>query len=216
MADFYTPAQRKLQDEFDTRALADRLEATVTDGVGADQTAFVESRNMFFLATTDEFGFPSVSYKGGPAGFVRVLDRGTLVFPCYDGNGMFMSIGNVEAEARVGMLFIDFAAPRRLRVRGTATVVRDGPLLSSYPGAIVVIQVAVEQVWINGPRYVHRMTPAEESPYLPAEDGTVRLAMWKRIDVMQDVLSADDRAKAQAAGLISVEEYGARVAAGEV
>ena len=216
MADFYTATQRKLQDEFETRPLADRLEHTAVDGLDADQSAFVESRNLFFLSTTDEDGFPSASYKGGPVGFVRVIDRKTLVFPCYDGNGMFVSIGNIEAIAKVGLLFIDFESPKRLRVRGTAKVIRDGAILASYPGAIVAIEVAIERAWVNCPRYVHRMKPVEESPYLPAADGSAKLALWKRIDLMQDVLGADDRARAEAAGLISVEEYGARVEAGEL
>jgi len=216
MPDFYTPAQRKLQAEFGTEALADRLQATMTDSIGTADAAFVESRNMFFLSTTDEHGFPSSSYKGGPAGFVRVVDGQTLTFPSYDGNGMFMSVGNIEANTKVGLLFIDFEVPRRLRVRGTAKVLREGPVVASYPGATLVVEVAVERVWVNCPRYVHRMTPMEESPYLPAEDGTARLALWKRIDLMQDVLGDADRARAEEAGLITIQEYGQRVAAGEL
>ncbi len=217
MSEFYTPAQRQLQDEFETRGLADRLvDAIVTDELTAEETAFIHGRNMFFLSTIDERGFPSSSYKGGARGFVRVPRAGSLVFPSYDGNGMFLSLGNIEARAKVGMLFIDFETPQRLRVRGEARLLRDGPMLASYPGAIVVVEVDIERVWQNCPRYVHRMQPVEQSPYVPAEDGSVKLALWKRIDVIQDVLNEVDRAEAESIGLITTGEYEARVARGDL
>ena len=217
MPEFYTPAQRQLQDEFNTRGLADRLvDAIVTDELTAEQTAFIHSRNMFFLSTIDELGYPSSSYKGGAPGFVRVPDTRTMVFPSYDGNGMFMSLGNIEAQVKVGMLFIDFQTPQRMRVRGEARLLRDGPMLSSYPGASVAVEVAIARVWQNCPRYVHRMEPIEQSPYLPAEDGSVKLALWKRIDAIQDVLTEVDRAEAESQGLISTEEYEARVEQGNL
>jgi predicted pyridoxine 5'-phosphate oxidase superfamily flavin-nucleotide-binding protein len=217
MPEFYTPAQRRLQDEFETRRLADLLiEAIITVELSAQQTEFIHGRNMFFLSTVDEDGFPSSSYKGGKAGFVRVPSPRTLVFPAYDGNGMFMSLGNIEARAKVGLLFIDFLKPRRLRVRGEARLLRDGPMLKSYPGAKAAVEVSIERVWQNCPRYVHRRQLLEHSPYVPAADGSAKLAMWKRIDVVQDVLTDADRAEAQAVGLITTEDYEARVERGEL
>jgi predicted pyridoxine 5'-phosphate oxidase superfamily flavin-nucleotide-binding protein len=216
MSEFYTSTQRQLQDEFATRGLADRLvEATVTDELTDEQTAFVHGRNMFFLSTIDEWGFPSSSYKGGASGFVRVPDSRSLVFPSYDGNGMFMSLGNIEAQAKVGLLFIDFETPQRTRVRGQARLVRAGPMLESYPGANVVVEVAIERVWQNCARYIHKMSPVEQSPYVPVGDGTAKLALWKRIDVIQDVVSAADNAEAESVGLITIEEYEALVAQGD-
>lgn len=215
MTEFYTAAQRQLQDEFATRALADRLvDAIVTEALSDEQIAFVEARDMFFLSTIDELGFPSVSYKGGQPGFVRAADARTLIFPSYDGNGMFMSLGNIEDQARVGFLFIDFETPQRVRVRGTARLLRDGPMLASLPGADVAVEVAIEKVWQNCPRYVHKMAPVERSAAVPDADGRSRLALWKRIDIIQDVISAEDRAAAAEAGLITVDEYEARVVAG--
>ena len=84
MTDFYHAGSRALQDRFDTRRLADRIEARlVTDCIGPDDKAFIEARDMFFLATVDARGQPSCSYKGGDPGFVRVVDACTLAFPCY-------------------------------------------------------------------------------------------------------------------------------------
>ena len=89
---------------------------------------------MFFLATCDAEGNPQCSYKGGDPGFVRVLDDRTLAFPVYDGNGMFLSLGNIRGQAHVGMLFIDFEQPNRLRVNGVATVDEDDPLRAEFDG----------------------------------------------------------------------------------
>lgn len=217
MSDFYTPTQRRLQDEFDTRRLADLLlQAIITPELTPQQIEFIHDRNMFFLSTVDEDGFPSCSYKGGSPGFVRVPSPRTLIFPAYDGNGMFTSLGNIEARTKVGLLFIDFQKPRRMRVRGEARLLRDGPMLKSYPGAKAAVEVTIERVWQNCPRYVHRMQLVEQSPYVPRKDGSAQLAMWKRIDIVQDVLTDADRAEAAAVGLMTVEDYEARVERGEL
>ncbi len=217
MTDFYTPTQRKLQDEFSARRLADRVkDSIVTDELGDHHTAFITARNMFFLSTVDEDGFPSCSYKGGAPGFVRVLNPRTVVFPNYDGNGMFMSQGNIEATSKVGLLFINFEVPQRMRLRGTATLLRKGALVTSYPGAISATEIAVEKVWLNCARYVHRMQPKELSAFLPRNDGSYKLAPWKRIHELQDVITESERIEAEALGLISAEEYAEMEARGEV
>ncbi len=217
MGDFFTLAQRQLQGEFKTTDLADRIvEAVVTEELSDPQAEFIHSRNMFYLSTIDESGYPSCSYKGGDLGFVRVINPVTIVFPNYDGNGMFMSMGNIQDKAKVGLLFIDFETPQRLRLRGEARCLREGPMLDSYPGANLVVEISVNHVWVNCPRYVHRMQPLEQSPYLPGKDGAVSLALWKRVDLIQDVLTAEDRAEAESLGLITLEEYEAYVARGKL
>jgi predicted pyridoxine 5'-phosphate oxidase superfamily flavin-nucleotide-binding protein len=100
---------RGLQDEFDSRTLADTLEAVIVHPqLDEEAVAFIESRAFFFLSTVNADGQPTVSHKGGAPGFVRVVDPETIVFPSYDGNGMFLSMGNIAAGAKIGMLFIDF------------------------------------------------------------------------------------------------------------
>ena len=217
MSDFFTATQRKLQHEFASTALADRIVEAAVDNTLSDQHAeFIQTRNMFYLATIDETGFPSCLYKGGSVGCVRVLNPNTIIFPHYNGNGMFMSMGNIEAQAKVGLLFVDYERPQRLRLRGAARCLRDEPMLDSYPGANLVVEVTIEHAWVNCPRYVHRMKPIETSPYLPKEDGTATLALWKRIDLMQDVISESERAQAQGMGVLTIEEYGAYVAQGRL
>ena len=101
MAGLYHEGNRRLQDSFDTRRLADRLEEVkVRDLIDDGDRAFIESLDMFFLATADAEGRPTCSYKGGDPGFVRVLDERTLAFPGYDGNGMFLSLRQRARQPR--------------------------------------------------------------------------------------------------------------------
>lgn len=208
MGEFYSDEHRRWQDQFETRALADRVvSAVVHDFVREDEKAFIESRDMFFLSSVDERGMPSVSYKGGDPGFVRVVDANTLAFPSYDGNGMFFSMGNLSANGKVGLLFIDFERPHRMRVHGEARVSADDALLDEYSGAELVVRVTVHELFENCPRYVHRYEKREASPFVPRPSQKTPMPAWKRIDVMQDVLSDEERAAAAEAGLISIEEY---------
>ena len=124
---------------------------------------------MFFLATADAEGRPQCSYKGGAPGFVRVLDERTIAFPNYDGNGMYLSAGNLSVNPRVGLLFIDFvsARPSRLRVNGIASIDERDELLGHYPEAQFVVRVRATQVFPNCPRYIHRMQLVERSRFVP-------------------------------------------------
>lgn len=213
----YGAAARQLQDRFDTRNLADALtQVIVHEQLSDTDRAFIGSRDMFWLASVDAGGAPTVSYKGGAPGFVLMPDAGTLEFPSYDGNGMFFSMGNVASTAQVGLLFMDFERPHRLRVQGTARLADDAAALARHPGALLVVQVAITAIFQNCPRYVHRMQRVAPSRYVPAADGSAPLPGWKRIDVIQPVLAARDQGlAAQAGGLITAEEYGAMVACGD-
>src|SRR6266853_2044906 len=132
MSRLYGPQHRALQDRFDMRRLADGVERRiVATEISAQHRKFIESRDMFWLATIDHQGRPTVSYKGGDPGFVRVLDQ-SIAFPCYDGNGMLYSMGNLMGNNKVGMLFVNFEQPHRLRVQGIATVRDDDPLLADF------------------------------------------------------------------------------------
>jgi uncharacterized protein len=182
----------------------------------ADHTAFISSRDLFFLATVDANGHPSVSYKGGAPGFVSVLDPTTLAFPSYDGNGMFRSLGNIDATARIEMLFLDLETPHRLRVRASATVHDDGPEMTRFPGATHVVRAQVEAAFVNCGRYVHRYQRVAPSRFVPDTHGDQPYPAWKRIDVFQDALSARDRGRTtRAGGAITVDEYAVRVQAGD-
>ncbi|HVE67492.1 MAG TPA: pyridoxamine 5'-phosphate oxidase family protein [Solirubrobacteraceae bacterium] len=194
----YHDGSRRLQDRFDTRRMADVLQARkVLDRIGPEDRAFIEARDMLFLATADAEGRPTCSYKGGDPGFVRVLDERTIAFPNYDGNGMYLSMGNALVNPHVGLLFVDWAGQRRLRLEGEAAIDTDDPLLDGYPEAQFVVRVAVRVVFPNCPRYIHRMELVERSRFVPrpAERETP-VPGWKRADWMpSEALPADDRAR---------------------
>ncbi len=190
---------RALQDRFDTRRIADRIdELLVHDTIDPHAAAFIEARDMFFLATADSDGVPTCSYKGGDPGFVRVVDERTLAFPCYDGNGMFLSMGNVAANPAVGLLFIDFVGGNRMRVQGRASLHLDDPLLAEYDGAQLVVRVAVTQVFPNCPRYIHRYRLVRRSSFVPRRGQRTPVPDWKRSDWACDYLPEDDPARGPA------------------
>jgi len=189
MAMTYSPSSRALQDQFDTRRLADRLaEVKVRDRFTAEDRQFLERLDMFFLATVDEAGQPTCSYKGGDPGFVTVVDDQTLAFPNYDGNGMYLSMGNLAATGSVGMLFIDFELQRRMRVDGTARIVMDDPLLAHYPEAQFIVRVEAKRVYPNCPRYIHKHHLAERSPFVPRPGTPTPTPGWKQAPWASDVL----------------------------
>jgi uncharacterized protein len=170
---------------------------------------------MFFLTTIDHRGFPTCSYKGGNAGFVKVVDSKTLAFPSYDGNGMYLSMGNITQNNKIGMLFIDFETPHRVRVHGTASISKDDPLLSEYHEAELIVRVQIEEVFINCPRYIHQYERKEASKYVPQTTCETPMAQWKRIEPLQPVLDEKTQAQAAEQGLISPEEYGEMVMQGK-
>jgi len=135
MSEMYSDQHRAMQQRFDTSRLADRLEGLAQAKIPDDSKAFIESRDMFFLTSVDHRGYTTCSYKGGARGFVRVLDPETIVFPSYNGNGMFLSMGNIMTSHKVGMLFIDFETPNRLRLHGFATIEQNDPMLAEFVGA---------------------------------------------------------------------------------
>lgn len=218
MSRLYGEQHRARQDQFDSRKMADRVEelAVVTE-ISEDAAAFIEQRDMFFLSTVDHQGRPTVSYKGGEAGaFVRVVDEHTLAFPSFDGNGMYYSMGNIDGHAEVGMLFIDFEKPHRIRVQGKARVSADDPLLSYWKEAELVVRVTVSELWQNCPRYIHRYQKVKDSHYVPKADGETPVAAWKRVDEVNDVLSDKDRKRVEeSGGTMPIEEWMSYVQSGD-
>lgn len=191
----YSSESRRLQDHYDTRRLADRLaEVKVHQRFTPPDREFIEERDMFFLATVDDGGHPTCSYKGGDPGFVTVVDETTLAFPNYDGNGMYVSMGNVSQTGHVGLLFIDFEARRRLRVDGVAELVPGHPLLDRYPEAQFMVQVRARAIYPNCPRYIHRYELVERSAFVPRPEVATPTPDWKRSDWARDVLADGDPA----------------------
>ena len=191
----HSDERRALQDRFDTRRLADRLAEKVfhqqfTEG----DRFFVHNAMFFFLATTDAHGQPQCSYKGGPRGFVHVTGPSEFVFPFYEGNGLYMSAGNVAETAKVGMLFIDFEKQTRMRVNGVATLIDDHPVMRDTVAAQLIVRVQVSDIHPNCPRNVHKMALVEPSGYTPksASDDVGKAPWTKRFsDVLPEAMKPD-------------------------
>ena len=190
MTVMYHEGNRRLQDQFDSRRISDRLEEKLMrTAFTADDKAFIEGAIYFFLATADADGRPDCSFKGGAAGFVRVTGASELAFPDYDGNGMFKSLGNLTVNPNVGLLFIDMhEKPRRLRVNGIAAVSRDDPLIGSTVGAQLVVRVKAHAIFPNCPRYIPKLTLAEPSMYVPQPGSVPPEPAWKAFDMFKDAV----------------------------
>jgi uncharacterized protein len=217
MTEVYGKQHRAMQDMFDTKNLADRLDQIiVATEIADDHKGFIETRDMFFLTTIDHRGYPTCSYKGGNPGFVKVLDSKTLAFPSFEGNGMFLSMGNITGNNKIGMLFIDFETPHRIRIHGTASIDRHDLLAAEFHGAELVIRVAITEIFVNCPRYIHKYQRVGTSKYVPQIGYTTSPAQWKRINAVQDVLPERDTNVAESlGGIITPEEYGAMLMKGE-
>lgn len=190
----YHEGMRRLQDARDTRRIADRLaEVTLRAQFSDEDRAFIERCAMFFVATADANGHPDCSYKGGPPGFVRVIDERTLAIPDYDGNGMYRTWGNLLVNPKVGLLFIDFEAPKRIRVNGTAKVDANDPLREQFLGAVFIVRVTADRIFPNCPRYIHKMSLIEHSVYTPRREADPPVPAWKTFEVFRDYLPKRDR-----------------------
>jgi hypothetical protein len=199
MSAFYADTHRAFQDRHDTRRLADRLESLAHREFDSNDQGFIASVAFFFLSTVDPWGRPTVSYKGGAPGFVQVTGPSDLVFPVFDGNGMFLSLGNIETSKQVGLLFIDFNSPRRLRIQGTAEVLANEGSVQA-PGALYLVQVTASQIFVNCGRYIHKLAQQKLSPHVPDEGGRQPFPAWKRLDFIADSLSERDQGVVSAVG----------------
>lgn len=196
MSELYGETHRELQDRFDTRRLADRLEETlVHNTLTLEEQNYIAARDMFFLATVDVRGYANCSYRGGEPGFVRAVDEHTVAFPNYDGNGMYLSMGNVLDASEVGILFIDFENSNRMRFNGTATIDFNDPLMTEFPEAQFIVRVKAREIFANCPRYVHKMKLVERSRFVPKSGILTPVPSWKTSEWAADVLPEIDPAR---------------------
>ena len=183
----YHEGNRRLQDQFESRRISDRLETFTRTQFTPDDRAFIESMPYFFLATADAEGRPDCSFKGGMPGFVAITGPSELAFPDYDGNGMFKSLGNILVNVEVGMLFIAMhGKPQRLRVNGMATVSREDPLLVRTVGAQLIVRVTARAIFPNCPRYIPTMQLVDASIYAPRSGCEPPEPAWKEFADFKD------------------------------
>lgn len=191
----FNDGNRELQDKYGGRAVADRIvELVETNTFTEEFQEFVESVPFFFLATSAGDN-TDCSFKGGAPGFVRVTAPDQLIFPDYDGNRMYKSLGNIHENPNVGLLFMRFGAEEgqgalylRLRVSGKASVHDDHEALASYPGAKRIVQVDVTHIFPNCPRYIPQMEEVAASRHIPQAGQEQPTPEWKKIPPIAELL----------------------------
>lgn len=120
----FTPAIKALQEKYGSRRSYAQLEkgARTPDRLGAHESAFIAERDSFYIASVGATGWPYVQHRGGPPGFLKVVDERTLAFSDYSGNKQFISAGNLTTDDRVAIILVDYAAQTRLKILGRAQV----------------------------------------------------------------------------------------------
>lgn len=186
----YHDGQRALQDRFASRALADRLDATLRrERFNDADKAFVEAASFFFLATADAQGRPDCSFKGGLPGFVRIAAPDELIWPDYDGNGMFRSLGNIAVNPHVGLLFLKLGdKPARPRINGRATIDFEDPRIAGFAGAQGLVRLTPTDIFPNCPRYIPQLELTQPSIYAPRPEVAPPEPAWKSFDAFKDVV----------------------------
>ena len=173
----FTTAVKAVQSQYGSRAAYARLERDAQGGdrLGLPEQEFIHARDGFYQATVSETGWPYVQFRGGPAGFLKVLDATTLGYADFRGNRQYLSVGNLNADGRVALIAMDYANRRRLKIWGSAKVVhesQDPELLTrlqmpDYRGRVErAIVIAVEAYDWNCPQHITpRFTEAEISQW---------------------------------------------------
>ncbi len=185
----FTPAVRAAQQRQGSAAIYDRMLTPAADRanlLGPEEVAFVAARDGFYQATTSETGWPYVQFRGGPAGFLKVLDEKTIAYADFRGNRQYVSAGNLAGDDRISMILMDYPNRRRLKVFGRARLVEkndDPDLVASLhvdgyrarPERAVVI--TIEGLDWNCPQHIPvRLTREELEPHLaPLRDELSRL-----------------------------------------
>jgi predicted pyridoxine 5'-phosphate oxidase superfamily flavin-nucleotide-binding protein len=166
--DFYHDGSRALQRDFGTYDLAGHLAVKyVLEEFEPEHVEWIHQADCVYVATIDPSGQPECSYKGGLPGFIRVTGPRGLEIPSYDGNGMYRTLGNAAAVARIGLLFLFPELKAKLRVNGTCEVVTDAAALAAHHGAEAVVRVGVTAVFENCPRYLHDRANGRYSKHCP-------------------------------------------------
>ena len=167
----FTPSVKAIQEEKGSRAAY----AKVEQGHGWEQRVtpelkeFLAQRDMFYLGSSNAEGQPYIQYRGGPAGFLQVLDEQTLAFADFGGNRQYITLGNLAENPKVIIFLIDYLNRRRIKIWGTAKVVEDDPELldqlrdESYPSRVERAIVFNIEAWdVNCPQHIHQRLPATQ------------------------------------------------------
>jgi uncharacterized protein len=166
-------AVKDLQERWGSRSAYARFESgpLTSNQLGPEEIAFIEATDSFFLASLNESGWPYIQHRGGPPGFLKVLENNRLGFPDFKGNRQYLSFGNIQKNPRVSLFLIDYPARARLKIFGNAKLVEGDSVpdalreVENEPGAAPIergVIIQVEAFHWNCPKYiVPRFTEAQ-------------------------------------------------------
>ncbi|HEY6893539.1 MAG TPA: pyridoxamine 5'-phosphate oxidase family protein [Rhodanobacteraceae bacterium] len=169
----FTPEVKAVQARYGTRAANQRLETAGdrNDTLTEAEVDFITSRDGFYQATVSGSGWPYVQFRGGPAGFLRVIDDKTIGYADFRGNVQYLTIGNLEGQGRIALILMDYANQRRLKIWGRARVIHaaDEPervnalAMPGYRARVErAVVITVEAFDWNCPQHItRRFTEAE-------------------------------------------------------
>jgi uncharacterized protein len=128
----FTESVKEAQRRNGARANGERLEnhPATRDALTPELVHYIEERDSFFMATASREGWPYLQHRGGPPGFLRVIDERTLAFADFSGNRQYLSIGNLAENDRVHLFLMDWAHARRLKIWGRAEMVDDADVIA--------------------------------------------------------------------------------------
>jgi predicted pyridoxine 5'-phosphate oxidase superfamily flavin-nucleotide-binding protein len=169
----FTPVVKALQEKYGSRRQYARMEAggAAPDRLGPDESAFIAGRDSFYIATVGATGWPYVQHRGGPKGFLKVIDDHTIAFADFRGNKQFVSTGNLATDDRVSLIMVDYPGQTRLKILGHAQIL-EGASAADWierlrePGYKAVIErmyvIRVEAFDWNCPQHITPRFTAEE------------------------------------------------------
>ncbi|WP_017326073.1 pyridoxamine 5'-phosphate oxidase family protein [Synechococcus sp. PCC 7336] len=159
----FTPAVKATQTRLGSRETYERFVANgpANDDINEKASQFIVERDSFYLSTVGEDGWPYIQFRGGPVGFLKILDEKTLGFADFQGNLQYITVGNLSRNDRVFLFLMDYAHRRRLKLWGRAEVVEDNPELLArladpdYPAEVArAILIHVEALDWNCPQHI--------------------------------------------------------------
>jgi predicted pyridoxine 5'-phosphate oxidase superfamily flavin-nucleotide-binding protein len=188
MSEFFHAEHKALQAEMGTTRIAERLEQTRRRSAFNETDAEIISKaQFFFIASSAQDGTVDCSVKSGPEGFVRLEGERSLLFPDYDGNGMFRTLGNIRGTSRVALLFLEFSGEKRkLRIHAHAEIITDLTQVQVLRGAHGAVRVMVTDIFPNCPRYLPTLYQADRSEFVEALGEHPLEPFWKSKPDLKD------------------------------
>jgi hypothetical protein len=122
----FTPAVKDVQAKMGARGANERFDdpnTPTSDRLGGPEREFIAARDSFYMATVSETGWPYVQHRGGPPGFLKIIDARTICFADYRGNRQYVSVGNLTRDDRVSLILVDYPDQRRLKIAGRSRLV---------------------------------------------------------------------------------------------